>query len=85
MPTDSLQTVTESIVQSPEGNITQSTVISIGNQRMQFKDQATRAEIDRFLFLARQAADGAKIPDEAFEPDWGAELTKAIGAARKGP
>lgn len=85
VPVDSVENVTASIVQPPEGNITQSTVISLGNQRVQFKNQATRPEIDRFVSLARQAADTAGIPDEAFEPDWGAELTKAINAARKGP
>jgi hypothetical protein len=57
----------------------------IGTPNLQFKDQATRAEIDLFVALAKQVADDARIPDESFEPDWGQELKKAIAAALKGP
>jgi hypothetical protein len=85
VPVASVEEVTASIVQPPDDNLTQSSVISLGNQRVQFKDRATRPEVERFVTLARQAADTAGVPDEAFEPNWGEELTKAINAARKGP
>ena len=39
----------------------------------------------RSVALAKKAADDAKTPDEAYEPNWADEVTKAIGSARKTP
>jgi hypothetical protein len=60
-------------------------LVRVGQPGLLFKNDATRAEIDQFLALAKQVADDARIPDEPFEPDWGLELKKAIGDALKGP
>lgn len=91
----SVPTVTSTTVTSPDGTITTTDVASISTQRsievstgnlhLRLKDHVTRAELDQFLAAAKQAADGAGIPDESFEPDWGLELKKAIETARKGP
>jgi hypothetical protein len=95
LPHESVQVVTEPISVSSVVRTTEVTTVgatsteivttsTIGQNR-QFKDHATRAEIDLFVARAKQAADDTGIPDEPFEPDWGLELKKAIGAALKGP
>ncbi len=94
IPTGSVQTVIEPVAAPTErgnrqvqkdadGN--EIVLVQIGQPHLQFKDQATRAEIDLFVALAKQVADDARIPDESFEPDWGLELKKVIAAALKGP
>jgi hypothetical protein len=75
----------ESAVVRNDGNATGGTMVSSGGRTIRFKESVTRAELDRFVTLARQAADGARVPDEPFEPDWALELKKAIAEARKGP
>ena len=56
-----------------------------GENNVVLKETVTRAELDQFVALAKKAADDAKTPDEAYEPNWADEVTKAIGSARKTP
>lgn len=96
LPVESMRTVIEPIAEWTDGKAGESAVVfnngnassmvvSSGGRTIRFKDSVARAELDQFAALAQQAADGAKIPDEPFEPDWALELRKAIADARKGP